>query len=429
MLRSLQAARRVLPRPTPSLTTKIRSFSSRSTSVNAPQSSTTHQEKLHSSYSSTATATATATAANSSRLPRFALAAATIGLIAGTSSFHSASCAPGDTDGNKSSASRAEMLKELASSAEKIERFMAAEKAVKALETKAGLPPAPKFPVALCQIHVGANKAANLINARQAVEDAAKQGARIISLPECFNSPYDTSCFPKYAEVIPETSSQLDTTLSPSTAMLVDVAKSCGVYLVGGSIPERGADGNVYNTCIIVSPDGEIIGKHRKMHLFDISIPGGITFKESDTLNAGNTFTTFDTEYGRIGVGICYDLRFPEQSMLMREEGCKMLIFPGAFNMTTGPAHWELLLRARALDNQVYVAAVSPARDTEAGYHAWGHSTVVSPWGDIVATTSHEPATVHADIDFAKVDEIRTNIPVSKQKRNDLYELNKNSKL
>ena len=109
--------------------------------------------------------------------------------------------------------------------------------------------------------------------------------------------------------------------------MLVETARECGIYLVGGSIPERGADGKVYNTCVVVDPAGEILCKHRKMHLFDIDVPGKITFKESDTLSAGDAFTTFETPYGRIGVGICYDLRFPEQSMIMRAADCKMLIF------------------------------------------------------------------------------------------------------
>jgi omega-amidase len=328
--------------------------------------------------------------------------------------------------------SRSELLKEMSSSTDRIKRYLDAENAVKDLENKANENKkkwsnvdSSQIPVALCQLHVGANKATNLVNARKAINDAADRGARIISLPECFNSPYDTSCFPRYAEPIPDSADTIDESVSPSTAMLLDVAKENGIYLIGGSIPERGRDGKVYNTCVVVSPKGEIIAKHRKMHLFDIDIPGGITFKESDTLTAGNSFTCFDSEYGKIGVGICYDLRFPEQSMVMRDMGCKMFIFPGAFNMTTGPAHWELLLRARALDNQVYVAAVSPARDESASYHAWGHSTIISPWGDIVATTDHEPATVHATVDMSKVDEIRTNIPVSKQKRKDLYELSK----
>ena len=326
--------------------------------------------------------------------------------------------------------SKSEILKEMSESTSKIESMLAAEKKIESLEERALASKGfQEMSFAGLQLHVTDNKARNLVNAREKIVAAAAAGAKIICLPECFNSPYDTSCFPKYSEPIPETASALDPTTSPSTAMLLEVAKSCGIYLVGGSIPERGTDGNVYNTCVIVNPEGEIVGKHRKMHLFDISIPGGITFKESDTLTAGKSFTTFDTEYGRIGVGICYDLRFPEQSAIMREKGCKMLIFPGAFNMTTGPAHWELLLRARALDNQCYVAAVSPARDETAGYHAWGHSTVISPWGDIVATTEHQPATIHATVDFTNVDNIRQNIPVSKQKRNDLYELNEKSKL
>ena len=118
-----------------------------------------------------------------------------------------------------------------------------------------------------------------------------------------------------------------------------------------GSIPERDGS-NVYNTCIIVSPKGEIVAKHRKVHLFDIDVPGKITFKESDTLTGGSSMTTFNTEFGTIGVGICYDLRFPEQAAIMRQRGCNLMVYPGAFNMTTGPAHWELLQRARALDNQ-----------------------------------------------------------------------------
>lgn len=287
-------------------------------------------------------------------------------------------------------------------------------------------PPPTKLKVALCQIHVGEDKAANLVNARSAIDRAAKGGAKLISLPECFNSPYSVTAFPKYAEVVPNNCDELIMDQSPSTAMLIEAAVEHRVHIIGGSIPEIDKDGSIYNTCVIVSPYGEILGKHRKMHLFDIDVPGRITCKESETLSPGNNVTTFDMPHGKVGVGICYDIRFPEQSQLMREKGCKLLVFPGAFNMTTGPAHWELLQRGRALDNQLYVCTVSPARDTNASYHAWGHSTVVSPWGDVVATTSHEPDIVFADLDFDNVEEIRTNIPVSKQKRNDIYELKSN---
>lgn len=279
------------------------------------------------------------------------------------------------------------------------------------------------FRLALCQVMCGEDKSANIKTARQAINEASSKGAQVVALPECWNSPYDTSCFPKYAEPIPSRSRGVDPAENPSTACLVAAARENGIYLIGGSIPERGADGKVYNTCVVVNPDGEILAKHRKMHLFDIDVPGKITFKESETLSAGDQATIFDTPFGRFGVAICYDIRFPELSMAMRNKGASMLVFPGAFNMTTGPAHWELLQRARAVDNQVFVAAVSPARNPDSTYQAWGHSTVVTPWGQVLSTTEHGAAIVYADIDFSEVESMRTNIPVSKQKRTDLYSL------
>ena len=295
-----------------------------------------------------------------------------------------------------------------------------------------------KLRLALCQLHVTEDKSSNLIQAADAISSAAADGAKLIVLPECFNSPYDTKCFPEYAEEIPSplilpsvaltetpTSdvSDVDEKKHPSTHMLCSNAKKHSVYIIGGSIPEREGK-NVYNTCVVVGPDGNIILKHRKMHLFDIDVPGKITFRESDTLTGGSDMSVFATPYGNVGVAICYDIRFPELAMLMRREhNTKLIVYPGAFNMTTGPAHWELLQRARAVDNQVYVAAASPARDMNASYNAWGHSTIVSPWGDIVATTDHQPSTVTADLDLKKVGEIREQIPISYQTRSDLYRL------
>ncbi len=213
----------------------------------------------------------------------------------------------------------------------------------------------------------------------------------------------------------------MDQAKSPSLAMLLEVAKAHNVFLVGGSIPETEGD-KVYNTCVVVGPDGSILAKHRKVHLFDIDVPGRITFKESDTLTGGDSLTVVATPWGfKLGVGICYDIRFPELAMIMRQRGCKLLLYPGAFNLTTGPAHWELLQRARAVDNQLYVAAVSPARNPASGYQAWGHTTVVNPWGEVVVTTGHDPALVVAELDFAALEETRRNIPTAQQKRLDLY--------
>lgn len=183
-------------------------------------------------------------------------------------------------------------------------------------------------------------------------------------------------------------------------------------------------DGKVYNTCVAYGPDGSLLARHRKMHLFDIDIPGRITFKESDTLTGGSDLATFDTPYGRVGLGICYDVRFPLLAMLLRQAGCRFLFYPGAFNLTTGPAHWELLLKSRALDTQCYVAGVSIARNPAAGYQAWGHSTLVSPYGEVVATTDEAPGIVYSEVRLARVDEVRAQIPVGHQMRTDLYALN-----
>ena len=146
--------------------------------------------------------------------------------------------------------------------------------------------------------------------------------------PECFNSPYAAAKFPEYAEEIPASAALVDAEKNPSTFMLVAAAKKHAIYLIGGSIPERDGD-KVYNTCVVFGPDGTILCKHRKMHLFDIDVPGKITFKESDTLTGGDRITVFDTPFGRVGVGICYDIRFPELAQLMRDNGAVILAYPG----------------------------------------------------------------------------------------------------
>ncbi|CAH1796635.1 unnamed protein product [Owenia fusiformis] len=262
----------------------------------------------------------------------------------------------------------------------------------------------------LIQLAVGSQKLVNVKNAIQKVKEAVDQGAKLIALPECFNCPYGTQYFADYAETIP----------GPTTDALATVAKEHNVYIVGGSIPET-ANGKIYNTCAIFGPCGSIIAKHRKMHLFDIDVPGKIRFQESEVLTGGNNFTTFDMGACKVGIGICYDIRFPEMAQIYADKGCSLLLYPGAFNMTTGPAHWELLQRARAVDNQLFVATVSPARDTGATYVAWGHSTAINPWGEILAKASHEETNLYVDIDLTKLQEVRDSIPVKTQKRSELY--------
>ncbi|KAL5653393.1 hypothetical protein ACJX0J_038851, partial [Zea mays] len=281
------------------------------------------------------------------------------------------------------------------------------------------IPRLSKFKVALCQLSVTADKSRNIAHARAAIEKAASDGAKLVVLPEIWNGPYSNDSFPEYAEDI-----EAGGDAAPSFSMLSEVARSLQITLVGGSIAERSGN-NLYNTCCVFGSDGQLKGKHRKIHLFDIDIPGKITFKESKTLTAGQSPTVVDTDVGRIGIGICYDIRFQELAMLYAARGAHLLCYPGAFNMTTGPLHWELLQRAsiskssskqvrtlirthnswRAADNQLFVATCAPARDTSAGYVAWGHSTLVGPFGEVIATTEHEEATIIADIDYSLIEQ------------------------
>ena len=270
------------------------------------------------------------------------------------------------------------------------------------------------FRLALVQLAVGANKSQNLVNAASKVREAVVAGAKLVSLPECFNSPYGTTHFPEYAEPVPN---------GESCEALQTMAKENKVYLIGGSIPERDGD-RLFNTATVWSPEGRMIAKHRKMHLFDIDVPGKITFKESDALTAGDDFTTFETPFAKVGLGICYDIRFADLAQIYaRDFGCQLMLYPGAFNMTTGPAHWELLARARALDNQVYVATPSPARDESAGYVAWGHSSVIDPWGRVVAKAGHGEEIVYADVNLDYMAEVRQQVPITLQRRKELYEV------
>lgn len=287
-----------------------------------------------------------------------------------------------------------------------------------------------KRPVKLAcvQIAAGADKAANLARAAARVAEAARAGSNIVVLPECFNSPYGCSYFPEYAEQLRPSSSAAgratpEPEQAPSFHALSDMASANRVYLVGGSIPERdAATGKYYNTCLVFAPDGKLLDAVRKLHLFDIDIPGKITFRESDVLSPGNRVALVHLpEYGTMAVAICYDVRFPELATIAARNGAFAVVYPGAFNLTTGPLHWELLARARAVDNQLYVVMCSPARDMCATYHAWGHSMVVDPMANVLVEAGDAETIVHCDLDGAVIAEARKNIPLSTQRRFDVY--------
>ncbi len=310
----------------------------------------------------------------------------------------------------------------------------------------------------------------------------------MVVLPECFNSPYGVKYFAEYAESfggayqkikkplpsalprmgkgkegsagrsmlpltpVPSRSSHAKRgSASQSISMSVfrssrpvsrcfprPLAKPTWFSSVAVSPERDDLTGNIYNSSCVFNEQGQLISIHRKLHLFDIDIPGKMTFQESETLSGGDRVTVFDCSLGRFGLGICYDLRFPEPALIAGRLGAGCLLYPGAFNTTTGPVSWELLLRGRATDNQLYTVGCSPARPSqqaldgalgekdgwrkdEKAYPAWGHSTVVGPLGDVKAKLSEAEDTLYFTLDPEEVEQTRRNIPIGFQRRFDVY--------
>ena len=257
-----------------------------------------------------------------------------------------------------------------------------------------------------CQTTVSENKQENLDRMRACFEEAARRGADLITFGEMFTCPYETPRFPLYAEEEGGASFQHFSALAAEYGMLVSA----------GSIPEKAAapDGKtaVYNTAYVFDRTGQMIGKHRKMHLFDIAVRGGQTFRESDTLTAGDQVTVFDTEFGKMGLCVCFDLRFPGLALEMVRRGAALILVPAAFNQTTGPVHWQLLFRARALDGQCFYVGTSPALNPAASYHAYGHSIVTDPWGSVLSEADEREGLWETEIDLDRVRDIREQLPV-----------------
>lgn len=273
-----------------------------------------------------------------------------------------------------------------------------------------------KIKIAAIQMPTVADKMENVRTVKAYLEKIKDENPDFVILPEMFCCPYQTENFPIYAEKEG----------GPVWQQLSGYAKQYGIYLIGGSMPEKDAEGNVYNTSYIFDREGKQIGKHRKVHLFDIDVKGGQTFKESDTLTAGDSDTVFDTEFGKIGVMLCFDIRFPELSRMMVNDGVKVIFVPAAFNMTTGPAHWELSFRTRALDNQIYMVGCAPARDVSAGYISWGHSIVTDPWGRVTGMLNENEGILLAELDMDYEEQVREELPLLKSRRKDIYQLSQN---
>ncbi|AQL09317.1 Omega-amidase chloroplastic [Zea mays] len=343
------------------------------------------------------------------------------------------------------------------------------------------IPRLSKFKVALCQLSVTADKSRNIAHARAAIEKAASDGAKLVVLPEIWNGPYSNDSFPEYAEDI-----EAGGDAAPSFSMLSEVARSLQITLVGGSIAERSGN-NLYNTCCVFGSDGQLKGKHRKIHLFDIDIPGKITFKESKTLTAGQSPTVVDTDVGRIGIGICYDIRFQELAMLYAARGAVVCAVFGPCHLLTHSIckmdrhfsdyflcsfvvlswciqhdYWTTALGVAAkgevinefepqgcrqsvkmLINCLLPAVCCNMRSSSRYqcrlcclgtlHSCWtylgifkinGFAVVLKTvFGEVIATTEHEEATIIADIDYSLIEQRRQFLPVQHQRRGDLYQL------
>ena len=261
--------------------------------------------------------------------------------------------------------------------------------------------------IAAVQINGSSDIERNLQTTERLVREAAACGATFIATPEAttYLGPHDRKI--ALAEPIN----------GPTNARLAQLAESLGITLLVGSVAERLDDTKAYNTSVLYGPDGQLIARYRKMHLFDVDLAasGGVTFKESDTTGRGDSLVVADTAVGKVGLSICFDLRFPEVYRSLTDKGATILAVPSAFTMMTGKDHWHTLLRARAIENQAWVIAPGQwgPHDDEGLRLSYGHSLIVDPWGTIVAECPDGEGFCLATVDTHRVDTIRSQIPMA----------------
>jgi predicted amidohydrolase len=247
----------------------------------------------------------------------------------------------------------------------------------------------------------------NVASVDRLVRGAAADGARLIALPEFFPMIGATD---EARLAIRESEEG-----GPLQGMLSGLARELGVWLIGGSIPMAGADPQrALNSTLVYAPDGQQISRYDKMHLFGFKA-GAEAYDESLSIEAGTQPVAFQTSFARIGLSICYDLRFPEYFRALGP--VDVLVLPAAFTATTGEAHWEVLLRARAIENQCYVIASAQGGRHETGRKTWGHSMIVDPWGDILSVLPSGEGWVCADFNRQRLETVRHRLPALKHRR------------
>ena len=267
--------------------------------------------------------------------------------------------------------------------------------------------------LAVLQLRTELDRAETMAKTARMLREAAEGGAEMAVLPEMFNCPYAGRYFREFAALGHQ----------ETVEALSNLARENRIWLVGGSVPEREGD-RLYNSCFIFDDTGQTVARHRKIHLFDIDAPG-MRFRESDTFTPGKDITVFDTPWGKMGAAVCFAVSFPELFRAMARRGARLILLPAQFNMVTGPVHWESTLRIRAVDNELFLAAASAARYEGFRYECWGHSLVSDPWGTLIAAADEKEQILYADLDFARVEEVRRQLPTFLHLREDVYEVAK----
>ena len=269
------------------------------------------------------------------------------------------------------------------------------------------------FKVAAVQMMATNSKEANLGKAERFVARAAQQGARVVALPEMFSFSGSVNEKKENAEPIP----------GPTIDRLRELARKLGIYILCGSILEGSCGGReslYYNTSVYLGPEGNIIARYRKLHLFDVTLPGGSRRQESELISPGDEVVYVTTPEGVFGLSICYDVRFPELYRRLAERGVQIVFIPSAFTFETGKDHWKTLLRARAIENQFYVIAPDQIGKDPMGRRCWGKSMIVDPWGTVLTEAAEKETVIFADIDLGYEERLRRDLPFLSHMREDL---------
>lgn len=269
---------------------------------------------------------------------------------------------------------------------------------------------ARSFKIAVCQQKVRRTKSENIAAALEAVGKSAESGAGLVVLPEMF-----------VCDFVPEImKANAEPAEGETVSALKAAARDNNIWLAGGSFPELAEDGRLYNTCPIISPEGSVEAFYRKIHLFDVDIKDGVTSTESDVFTPGNRLATADMGFARLGAALCYDVRFPYVFTGLARLGSELAVLPAAFSANTGAAHWETLIRARALDSQMFIVGACSAYSEEARFKTYGHSVIADPWGRVVAVAGAGEEIITADININEACRVRRELPVLKHMREDL---------